>query len=550
MARMIPPKCPPETVSTAERQLFSAFRDGLGRDFTVIHSEPWVDTSSRRLREGECDFVVLHPARGLLAIEAKAGGISYEGPGKTWRRSDGKKIKDPFLQAQSSVHVLNRRLSEKVPEWKKANPPFGHAVAFPDADKVTGALPPHVVPDLLIFRSDLNKLDARIATIMERFGQGGGELDERTFDAVVNALLPVFQIVVSVSAALAEQEEALFRLTEQQIGVMDVLGHNRRLLVEGCAGSGKTVLAMEQAVRMASEGARVLLVCYNIPLADSMRKKLADKCSGVDVFNFHGLCSHVVNACGGDFPQDGDDEFWDMTSAQMLVDAIPSFEKRYDAIIVDEGQDFCELWWIALEELLADKDKGFFYIFRDSRQNIYERSDAVPFKEPSARLKVNCRNTAPIAELVHEYGGVTEAACKETAGIPPVIREVANDHDEREAVRKTLHELVVVQGLRTEQIVILGTRRFENTAFADGKKLGRFDIVDSIEPAGRDAVRYATLYRFKGLEADCVILVGFGAGVVDPEIEHERQQLYVAASRAKLLLYVFHRAKQATPQKT
>jgi superfamily I DNA/RNA helicase len=55
-----------------------------------------------------------------------------------------------------------------------------------------------------------------------------------------------------------------------------------------------------------------------------------------------------------------------------LLRAIPSFGKRYDAIIVDEGQDFRDHWWIPLEDLFADAHRGVFYIFLDPGQNIYQ----------------------------------------------------------------------------------------------------------------------------------------------------------------------------------
>ena len=142
----------------------------------------------------------------------------------------------------------------------------------------------------------------------------------------------------------------------------------------------------------------------------------------------------------------------------------------------------------------------------------------------------------------HEYGNFHGMVYEQSsAGFPPVITEVTDDNAEREAVRKLLHELVHENSVQPENIVILGWSRFEKSIFSERPKLGNFVIVDSLESGGRDEIRYATVYRFKGLEADCVILTG-----IDPEVrwldeQQQQQMLYVAASRAKKLLYIFHR---------
>jgi hypothetical protein len=57
-----------------------------------------------------------------------------------------------------------------------------------------------------------------------------------------------------------------------------------------------------------------------------------------------------------------------------LSAALPRYTKRYEAILVDEGQDFCDLWWLPVEELLADKAAGCFYITAVGRQ----RSGSAP----------------------------------------------------------------------------------------------------------------------------------------------------------------------------
>jgi hypothetical protein len=545
MAHMIPSQCPPETASQAEKELFEALRHGLGPHYTVIHSLPWLSDERRRLREGECDFLLLHPEHGMLALETKSGEIRFDGTSRSWIRGESQIVDDPFLQAERSVHELNHRLCERLPAWRNAGVPFGYAVVLPHADRFRGALPPHVHPDILILRPDLPRLAWRVDEILARNKRRPFALDPATMKDAIEVLLPTFQVVRSLATEIADQDACLFRLTEQQIAFFEGFSSNRRMIVEGVAGSGKTVLAREAALRLSAGGHRVLLLCFNIPLADLLREQVKNTNPQVDVFHFHSLCEHVVRETGGQFvvPAEGVERFYNETAPELLSAALPRYSTRYTAILVDEGQDFCDLWWLPLEELLADKTTGFFYIFLDRRQNIFRREGNLPFSGPRYVLASNCRNTAAIARLVQGLGGVSGGVpAWVPEGVEPVFTPTEDEAGERGAIRSLLHRLVQEQGLRAEQIVILGAHRFANSIFRDHPGLGRFTVVDRLDAGGPSEIRYSTLHRFKGLEADCVILSGVGGGGWQTEEGRLREQLYVAASRARVLLYVFERA--------
>lgn len=545
MAHMIPSQCPPETASQAEKDLFEALRHGLDRHYTVIHSVPWLSDEHRRLREGECDFLILHPEHGMLAVETKSGEIRYDGASRSWIRGESQIVDDPFLQAERSVHELNHRLCDRLLAWRMAGVPFGYAVVLPHADRFRGALPPHVHPDILILRPELPRLASRVEEILAHNSRGPLVLDPATMKAAIETLLPSFQIVRSLATEIADHDAHLFPLTEQQIAFFEGFRGSRRMIVEGVAGSGKTVLAREAALRLSAQGQRVLLVCFNIPLAELLREQVNNTTPRVDVFHFHGLCEHVVRETGGEFtdPAEGVETFYNETAAELLSAALPRYSTRYDAILVDEGQDFCDLWWLPVEELLADKTAGYFYIFLDRRQNIFRREGNLPFSGPGYVLPSNCRNTAAIARVVHGLGGVAGGVpAWVPEGVEPVFTLAENEEGERGAIRSLLHQLVQNQGLRADQIVILGVHRFAKSIFREHPVLGRFTVVDRVDVGGAAEIRYSTLHRFKGLESDCVILSGVGGGGWQAEEARLREQLYVAASRARVLLYVFERA--------
>ena len=540
MARMIPSTCPTDTPSGAERTLFSALAEQLDDQWTVIHSLPWLDDTRRRLQQGECDFLLVHPQHGMLAIEAKSGELSYHPERKRWERHGRPVNKDPFLQAQRSVHTLNGLLNRDVAGWSRGGLPFGFAAALPDCDRLIGTFPSHVSPDLVILKQDVPQLPERIVSILKRFRPPGERIDRKLFDRAVARLLPEFQVIRTLAARFSDQQETLNRLTSEQIQLMEAMRRNRRLLVEGCAGSGKTLMALEKAVRLAANGSRVLLVCYNIPLAEWLREEVRARDANVDVFHFHGLCEHVVRSTGGPFavPAENLEEFWNVAAPELLQDAMESFANRYDALLVDEAQDFCEHWWIPLEGLLVDPLESHFYVFYDPRQNIFHRENALPFSEPVLLLDMNCRNTLPIAEFVHDLVGLEAPTLRQSdEGQPPVVQHVNGDDQERAAMGEVLDELVQQREIDPSRIVIVGRFRFENTIFADQPELGGVRVIDGADTVSDPAaVRYVTVFRFKGLEADCALLTGFPA-----DDSRHTAATYVAASRARMLLYIFYR---------
>ncbi|MDY0170990.1 MAG: NERD domain-containing protein [Thermoguttaceae bacterium] len=549
MARMIPEAYPTDTESTAERKLFTAIKGGLDDAFTVIHSLPWLDGSLRYLQQGECDFVVLHPLYGMLAVETKAGEAHYDATNRTWYRQDGGRMnKDPFLQAQQSLHYLSRLLHRDVRGWSHVQPPFGYAVVFPEADKIIGRFPPHVDPKLVILGRQLENLQAKIVTVLAQFGTPQTRMTRDLYDRAILRLLPEFQVVRTLSSQIDDQRSALARMTDQQIQLMESMRRNRRLLVEGCAGSGKTLLAFEKAVRLANEGARVLLLCFNIPLANWLRDRAQAQASNhpIDVFHFHGLCEHVVTAGGGDFhTPDADSsadvmkQFYDVDCADKLEQFVPGYPNRYDAIIVDEGQDFVDCWWIPIENILAEPGQGSLYIFYDPEQNLFNRDNGFPMPGPTMVLDVNCRNTHEIAAYVHQLvGSKARLAGFRSEGFAPVEHRVMSDTEELDEVSKILDELVRVEHMAPDQIVIIGRRRFENSPYAQVSRLGGVEIVNEADShVNHGGVRYATIYRFKGLEADCAILTGFR----HPTVDQRSRELYVATSRARSLLHVMYR---------
>src|SRR3972149_10616606 len=114
MAKIYPDHPLGDTKSNAERKVFYALKDLLPDDYVVLHSVPIYHRTSEkdRLASGELDFLVAHPSMGVIVIEVKGGGITFDSKSGRWSSMafDGSvyEIKNPYEQAKKySFCILN-----------------------------------------------------------------------------------------------------------------------------------------------------------------------------------------------------------------------------------------------------------------------------------------------------------------------------------------------------------------------------------------------------------------------------------------------------------
>ncbi len=111
----------------------------------------------------------------------------------------------------------------------------------------------------------------------------------------------------------------------------------------------------------------------------------------------HGLCLSEMAKAALPIPREPTVSWWEYEAPESLATAAQRTGTSFDAIIVDEGQDFSEDWLTALSMLTPDRNDTPFYVFADSHQECYARNWGVPSKWPTIPLDINCRNTNQIA---------------------------------------------------------------------------------------------------------------------------------------------------------
>jgi hypothetical protein len=537
MARMYPNQLSPDTESDAERRLYQAFQDELDDRYTVFHSVAWQSLEpDGRPRDGESDFVIAHPQRGILVLEAKGGGIRYSPRTGRWTSADRAgqvhDIKDPFAQAKDSKYVLLDLLKEMLRQPRRRIN-IGHAAAFPDVVVGEDWLGPDKPHQIVLDATDLADLSGWVGRALAYWR--GPETQKETapgeeaVQALMDLLGKVWELRPAMWGEFVQEQQQLIRLTEQQYLILDVLNRQRRAAICGCAGSGKTMLAVEKASRLARQGFHILLTCFNKHLAADLRTQLKPS-PNLDIVNFHALCYDLARRAGVLPVKRDEDTFFNRQLPEALMDAADALGIRYDAIVVDEGQDFREDWWIPLQTLLRDPDHGILYIFFDDNQRLYVPDSTFPIQQPPYPLTVNCRNTQNIHQTVVKfYKAEVSPAARGPVGRPVEVVFYDTPQYLRSTLQAVLRRLTVDERIPTDEIVVLTPRSLSKSRLLGGSNSGGPELTDTW-PSSPGQVYCTTIYDFKGLERAVVILADIHSW--PPEWDDMVRLLYVGCSRA------------------
>jgi hypothetical protein len=378
--------------------------------------------------------------------------------------------------------------------------------------------------------------------------------DERSIRGVEGALGAAMRLIPVLAANVADQEECLRRATDEQARVLEYMRAMPRVAFNGVAGSGKTLLALARTQEFAREGKRTLLVCYNKPLADWMNHWAGQNLDknlrpNVWIGTFHGLCLEVCKKAGVPLKvRPGDDNFWLYEAPDGLEAAAKKLtgEERFDAVVVDEGQDFPSIWFPALRLLgKTQDDNSPLYWFYDPRQNLYVSPEqtALPANMVGPiPLSRNCRNTRRISQwcgkIVHE-----EFLPFDLTPEGDKVRELseASQKDVLKAVHDQVLEWTQRGGrLKPSQIAILTPQDPPDEWRGE---IGTIPLSDSFDRwRCNECVLLSSHRRFKGLEADALILAD--VPVPDSKQYFSTADYYVACSRAKHHLTVVARSGQ------
>lgn len=510
-----------QPTENSEKIVADALRK-LSDDWLVFHHVSWQSKRSGRQGDGEADFILLHPHKGMLVIEVKGGGVEIEAG--RWFTTDRDNLKhpipNPYEQATASKHALVRWLKERGLASKVR---VGHAVIFPHM-RTLPWVGPAGTPEITLTKPQLASVDAAIGAIYAHWQLNANLLDNDVHK-ITNLLAPTISARVGLAAQSEDAEANIILFTAEQIDAFSGLRAHRGGLILGGAGTGKTVLAVARAQQLARDGFRTLLVCYNALLGEGLAAR-AESPPYLTACTFHTLCLREARRAGLTIPSDRPASWWEEAAPNLLIEACATNETGYDAIVIDEGQDFSPLWFEALRCLVSREADAPFFIFADPLQDIWKRNwsdgSSFPFVWELTR---NLRNTQPIAARVAAAVGV---ACGDK-GIPgpePVWQSTNGSPTEKDVLAAV--ERLVEEGFGPSNLVVLCSTPSLGAKLRE-RSVGPF----SFGKWGGRGIAVETIARFKGLEAQAVVLVL--PDTHNPELNLEA---YVGMSRARSVLVV------------
>jgi superfamily I DNA/RNA helicase len=226
----------------------------------------------------------------------------------------------------------------------------------------------------------------------------------------------------------------------------------------------------------------------------------------------------------------GNKALFDRNLSNLFIDAIAADpDLTFDAIIVDEGQDFPHEWLSALELALKDPSASQLHVFLDNNQRIYRRAySLVDAPTPPFPLTRNLRNSIQIFGLTRGYyaGDTYVGAGPEGQDVEFIAANAVSADQE---LAKVLGRLTKTESVPLKDIAVLA---------CDGRRSaevrGRVGSRYRVEEAGGEGegLVVETIARFKGLERPVVILMAADDLLDEPELA------YVGMSRAMIYLVV------------
>lgn len=527
------PRCVPEdpTFTTpSEREVWQRLRDTLPPDAVLLANVRLTDQD----KDHEVDLLVLLPEVGFLTLEVKGSSVWHD-EGGWWIKRDKDVRIHPVDQARDGKYAL-RTYVESDPRWgSRGHVSWAHGVVAPYSDFPDDFAVPELPRWALHGRADQADLAQRVHDNAWGLAHDHPPANADDVDLVVDILAGHRHTSYDVTAESRERAAtAADRLTQEQAVILKVTRLLRRVEVRGGAGSGKTVLALQQAKELARGGSertgqRVALICYSIGLAEYLKREVSTwhrTHRPAFVGTFHEL-GRLWGAPDGDRE---DSDFWEERLPRLMGDLAEEqpHGKKFDAIVIDEAQDFADSWWVCVLRSLRDEEQGGLYLFSDENQRIFARFGRPPVQLVPLVLDHNLRNTKQIHQA---FGPLAPSRMYAHGGDGPAVRFVAAATDEALGVADD-EAVALLETWEPGQVALLTTGHRHPEQIAQTKALGHVGYWRTFWE-GED-VFYGHVLGCKGLERAAVVLCVNEGG----DRDRARERLYVGMSRATDVLVV------------
>lgn len=485
----------------SELEVYNQLKSQLDDSYTVFYSVEWNRKRKNGfLEKSEADFIIENPKYGFLCLEVKGGcGIDIS-PEGIWTLHTGKygdRIlgRSPYKQAEDSMYYFKDKYKKEYnidyprAVWRRCDISF---YALRQAESISNR-------DSIctIESKDMDNLVTKIKGMFKEWGGtrfGRNRYSQQEHDFFLDMIRKRTAMAAAAGALVKFKEKQLDEVNRVQDNYIYFLSNIRQFYLRGGAGTGKTWIALKIANNEAAKGGRVLLTCKSPLLASTLQDMVAEN---IEVFDLERLKENSIKG-------------------------------QYDAIFVDEAQDFSEEDAFNLKLFLKDEKQSRLGVFYDDVQRVRAESfeDAFMIETPPFLLHENIRNTSNIYKYaVNETELGQDVITNPVEGPAPKSENIAGTKKLTQRLNNLLKEYLVDEHLQTSSMVILvDDLDYFMNLFPEG--LAKWKFVN--RPREEDEIKVSSVVNFKGLESDMVIYIH--------KNDISQNLNYIAYTRAKYYL--------------
>ena len=542
--------------SQGEKLIYRHFKSDINsRDFIILHSL-FVSKHLTRV-SGELDFLVLAPGLGIFALEVKHGQVSRDGGIWKFENRYGKvntSTIGPFRQVSDTMHSLrsyllevagnNFKLKEKIRKLL-----FGWGVMFTSLEEFydygSEAEPwqlftrPSFRAPASHYIKELSKGFHNKYSGKRWYEVNDSRPSKKDCQEIFKLLRGDFSYSYTTLNQILDEENLIDHFTEEQFETLSFMEYNDRVLIQGGAGTGKTIMATEWFQRNVAAGLRVGLICYNNKLGNKLNSELSAVINLNETNSFAGnLHSYMISLTGKVPPEINPQQFYEIDLPLESIFVLEDIheEDRYDLLIIDESQDLMtESYLDVFDSMLkGGLSNGKWVLFGDfCNQLIYQNDPNKVLNILSAKssfvrvppLKTNCRNSKKIVF----YNHTTTGCDRQLSPVGMVDGEKVEHYFpvKSRQVEKVVEIIsdMLSKGIPESKISLLSCK-----SSTYSQLLHNDDIKKWVEKG----LVFSTIHSYKGLQNSFVIATEFE----ELESDHSISLLYVAISRAKLKFYL------------
>lgn len=542
-----PSQFPSHHPDNAERKVFEALSKLDPDALDVFWNRTFAGKARGETDLYQIDFLVFdlrdEGLGHIYVIEVKGGNLKFEAEENKWFQSGREMDQAPDDQAMGYVSNILKRYKEQI-EYKV---PVTWLLWFPDGvlnrDSLSTQFHDWRILDQTNLDDPMEALDIAREEQESSYNHFKGISPDEYEGTIKKDLTQSLGISSNLRTLLEEMKISIELAESHQKVFFTGLFNIPRLAVEGCAGSGKTILAKCAAEMLHEQGNKVLFLCYNRFLRMRVQKELSQ---GIETnlaleFMKKFIASrepHWYQKQG--LPENDMYKLFPEKFRELLKKAPPKEEEKYDALLIDEAQDMDVSWLNSFLKFLKPKAK--YLLFYDKRQNIFRTKFDLPISEAWTRIPLiyNYRNTKKINQFINDTLDTNF-----TSGNVPEGEKVKltayRENDLGGALYRTLSELHTIGKIPLEQIKIItdgAVSRWNLEQYSDPSKF-TYELLDVEKPQDKNKIYYSSIHMFKGCESEVVILL-----LEQPLTKCKYpNRLYTQLSRAKSLLYVLEPEK-------